>query len=152
DNGRKLLQEGDQILEVLCFEIDDDMPAELRDPLGDAKEYFLGCRIDEAFYEIETHGANARRIHLFELVVADILPHDGNAARKAARRFQRIDQRIVILAVAGGLHDDVAGEAEIVAQPEQLLLRRIAGRVFPLRRVREEMRRAENMAMRIDRA
>src|SRR5690606_40574817 len=113
DDGRKLLQEGEQILEVLCFEIDDDMPAELRDPLGDAKEYFLGCRIDEAFYEIETHGANARRIHLFELVVADILPHDGNAARKAARRFQRIDQRIVILAVAGGLHDDIAGEAEI---------------------------------------
>src|SRR5690606_18664094 len=73
-------------------------------------------------------------------------------ARKAARRFQRIDQRIVILAVAGGLHDDIAGEAEIVAQPEQRLLRRIAGRVFPLRRVREEMRRAENMAMRIDRA
>src|SRR5690606_42130613 len=83
DDGRKLLQEGDQILEVLCVEIDDDMPAELRDPLGDAREYLLGCRIDEAFYEIETHGATARRIHLIELGVAAILPHGGHPATKA---------------------------------------------------------------------
>ena len=35
--------------------------------------------------------------------------------------MQRIDHRAVVGAVAGGLHDDVAREAEVVAQREQLL-------------------------------
>src|SRR5215831_4292057 len=44
-------------------------------------------------------------------------------------RLQRIDQGAVVRAVTGGLHDDVALEPEIVPQPEELRVRRIAGRI-----------------------
>ena len=53
--------------------------------------------------------------------------------------------------MAGRLHDHVLIEAEKVAQREQLLLGRIAGRVFALGRVGKRRFRAEHMAMRIDR-
>ena len=43
----------------------------------------------------------------------------------------------VVGAVAGRLHDHVAREAEKIAQRAQLFLRRVAGRVFALGRVRE---------------
>ena len=68
-------------------------------------------------------------------------PDGGDAARLAAGRLERIDHRAVVGAVAGGLHDDVAREAEVVAQREQLLLARVAGRVLALGRVGELDRR-----------
>ena len=63
---------------------------------------------------------------------------DGrHAARPAAGRLERIDERAIVAAVAGRLHDHVPGETEVIAQREQLLLRRVAGRVLPLGRVGE---------------
>src|SRR5207244_11663875 len=61
----------------------------------------------------------------------------------------RINQRAVTGAVAGGLHDDVPGEAEVVAQRVELLLRCVAGRVLALRRVGELRARSEHVTMRI---
>jgi hypothetical protein len=49
--------------------------------------------------------------------------------------LQRIDQRAVVGAVAGGLHDHVLVEAQVVAQREQLLLAGVARRVLALGRV-----------------
>src|ERR1700722_16392440 len=48
------------------------------------------------------------------------------------------------------LHDDVAIEAETVAQSEQLRLAGVAGGVFALGRVRELGSGSEHMAMRVD--
>ena len=55
-------------------------------------------------------------------------------------------------AVTGGLHDDVLVEAKPIAKREQLLLRRVDGRVLALRRVRERLARTEDVAVRVDRA
>jgi len=63
---------------------------------------------------------------------------------------ERIDHRAVVGAVTGRLHDDVARETQMIAQRKQLLLRRIAGRVFALRHIGKFGAGAEHMAMRID--
>ena len=58
-----------------------------------------------------------------------------------------IDHGAVIRAVAGGLHNHVAGKAQVVAQRKQLILGRIAGRVLALGCKRELDARAKHMAM-----
>jgi hypothetical protein len=62
---------------------------------------------------------------------------------------ERVDERTVVVAVAGRLHDDVALEPEVVAQREQLFLRGIAGRVLALGRIGEGIARPEYVAVRI---
>jgi hypothetical protein len=52
--------------------------------------------------------------------------------------------------VAGRLHDDVAGKAEMVAQRVELLARGVAGRIFAFGRVRIFAARSEHVAMRVD--
>ena len=78
--------------------------------------------------------------------------HLSRLARLAARVHERVDHRAVVGAVAGGLHDDVAREAEVVAQCEELRLAGVARRVLALGRERELRARAEHVAMRIDAA
>ena len=87
-----------------------------------------------------------------QLGVGDVAIDRRHAARPVVRRAQRVDERAVVGAVAGGLHDDVLVEAEAIAQREELLLRRIARRVLPLRRVRELVAGAEHVAVRVHRA
>jgi hypothetical protein len=64
--------------------------------------------------------------------------------------LERIDHRAVVGAMTGRLHDDVARKTEMVAQRKQLLLRRIAGRVFALRHIGKFGAGAEHMAMCVD--
>ena len=112
----------------------------------------FGREIDQALDEIEAHAAHAGVMHRLQFGVADAALDGGDAARSAAGMDERIDHGAVVGAVAGGLHHDVAGEAEMVAQRVELLLRRIAGRVFALRRERKFGARAEHMAVRVHRA
>lgn len=78
---------------------------------------------------------------------------DGrHAARLAVGAPKGIDQGAVIGAMAGGLDDDIALETEEVAQGEELLPRRVARRIFTLRREGEDIARPEDVAMGIDRA
>jgi hypothetical protein len=49
------------------------------------------------------------------------------------------------------LDDDVLVEAEMIAQREQLGLRRVARRVLPLRRVGKLLARSKNVTVRVDR-
>src|SRR6185312_3024323 len=63
---------------------------------------------------------------------------------------ERVDHRAVVGAVTGRLHDHVAGEAEMIAEREQLRLAGVAGGVFALGRIREPGPRPEHMAMRVD--
>ena len=62
------------------------------------------------------------------------------------------DHGAVVGAVAGRLDDDVAVEAEEVAQREQLLLAGVDRRVLALRRVGEDVAGAEHVAVGVDRA
>ena len=70
-----------------------------------------------------------------------------NAARQPASALQRVHERAIVVAVAGGLHDHVALETEEIAQGEELLLGRVARRVLPLRRVGKHGGRAEDVAV-----
>ena len=54
-----------------------------------------------------------------QFVVGDAALDGGDAARLAVRRDAGIDHRTVVGAMAGGLHDDVAREAKVVAQGEE---------------------------------
>jgi hypothetical protein len=65
---------------------------------------------------------------------------------------ERIDHSAIIGAVTGRLHDDIAGETEMIAQGKELGPRRIAGRILTLGRVREFDARTKDMTMRVDRA
>ena len=63
-----------------------------------------------------------------------------------------IDQGAVVRSVAGGLHDDVAGKAQVVAQGKKLGCAGIAGRVFALGRKGKLAAGAEDVAVRVHRA
>jgi hypothetical protein len=65
---------------------------------------------------------------------------------------ERIDQRAIVGAMAGRLHDDIARKAEMIAQREQLRLRRIAWSIFALGRVWKLAARAEYVTVRVDAA
>ena len=71
------------------------------------------------------------------------LPFEASSASTMARLSLEWHER---------LHDHVLVEAEKIAQREQLFLRRVARRVFALRRIGKFRLRPEHMAMRIDRA
>ena len=92
------------------------------------------------------------RVQLLQLAIGDAALHGGHAARAAVRRAAGIDHRAVVGAVAGGLHDHVAREAEVVAQREQLRLAGVARRVLALGRVRKLLAGAEHVAVRVDAA
>ena len=66
--------------------------------------------------------------------------------------MKRIHHRTIVGAVTGRLHDDVAREAEVIAQGKELFLRGITRRVFARLRKGEFGRGPENVAMRIHRA
>ena len=97
-------------------------------------------------------GADAGGVHRFQFGVGHVAPDRHDAARHAVGVHERVDERAVVVAVAGRLHDHVAREAEEVAECEELLLRRVARRVFALRRVGENSPRTEHMTVRVHRA
>ncbi len=82
---------------------------------------------------------------------ADAGPDRGDPARHAGRGPQRVDHGPVVGAVAGGLDDDVAGETEVVAQREQLVLRGVARGVLALGGEGELGRGTEDVAVGVDR-
>ncbi len=152
DDRRKRGDELVQLRQILRFEVDDDVPAERLDALGDLDQHFARRHVDETLDEVEAHAAHAGGIELAELLVGEISGHSRDAARAAVRRPQRIDHRAIVGAVTRRLHDHVALEAEIVAQLPELLLRRVARRVLALRRIWKLVARTEDVTMRVDRA
>ena len=126
------------------------MPAEPCNAAGDLIEFVPRREIDEALDEIEADAAHAGRMHRLKLGIADAALDGGDPARLASGMNERVDHRAVVGAVTRRLHDHVARDAEMVAQRVELMLRRIARRVFPLRRVRKLRARTEHMAMRVN--
>ena len=141
-----------QLRQIRRLEINHHMPAELVDAAGDLHQLVARGEVDQPLDEIEAYAAHALFVHRCEFGVTDIALHRRNAARASAGMHQRVDHGAVVGAVAGRLHHHIAGKAEMVAQRIELLVRRVAGRVFALRRKRKFGAGAEHMAMRIDRA
>ena len=128
------------------------MPAERCDPMGDFVQHLARREVDQATHEVEARATHACLMHGAQLGIGHITADGCHTAGPATRVQQRIDQRPVVGAVAGGLHDHVALEAQKVAQRKQLILRRVARRVLALGRKRKLRGGAEHMAVRIDRA
>ena len=118
----------------------------------DLEQHLARREIHEPPDEVEAGAAHAGGVHGLELGVGDVAADRGHAACPIVGMGERIDQRAVVVAVAGRLDDDVALEAEEVAQREQFLFRRVARRVLALLRIRKRGRRTEHMAVRVDRA
>ena len=94
-----------------------------------------GVKSTSRLTKLKRTPAHAGAVHPLELVVGHLLADEGDALGLVVGRLERVDHRAIVLAVAGRLHDHVLVEAEEIAQREQLLLGRVAGRVFALRRV-----------------
>jgi hypothetical protein len=86
-----------------------------------------------------------------QLGVGDVGPDRGDAAGPAGGGLHGVDHRGVVGAVAGGLHDDVAADPQLVPQGEELLLAGIAGGVLAFRCERELRRGPEDVAVGVDR-
>ncbi len=127
------------------------MPAQGRDLLGHLQQHFARGEIHQPLEEVEPHPAHAGGVQRLQLGVGDIGLHRGHALGLAAGGLQCIDQRAVIGAMTSGLDDDVALEAQEIAQGEQLFLGRVAGGVFALGRIGEDRGRAEHVAVRVHR-
>src|SRR5437660_2955837 len=127
------------------------MPAERSDSPGDLREDLARREIDQSAHEVEASAADTGRMQSLELRVRDVATDGRHAARAAAGMDKRVDERAIVVAVAGRLHDDIALEPEKIAQREQLFLRRVAWRVFALRCVGKRPLRSEDVAMRVHR-
>ena len=149
DRGGQCRDEVADLAKVVGFEVDHDVPAEGNDPFGDGLEVFMGQLVHKPLDEVETHPAHTCGMERLELGIGDIPPHGGNAPRQPIAVLQGIDQGAIIGAVAGGLHDDVAGKAQVVAQGPEPILPRVTGRVLAFRCERETGRRPKYVAVRI---
>ena len=136
------LRERRELVELGGFEIDDDVPAERRDPLGDAHVAFVRRGVDEPRQEIEAHAAHAGGVHrAIQRRLTSCSDH-GDAARLAAGACSA--STIALLSVPWQL----ACTMTLREKPRKsrssnsFFLRRVAGRVFALGRVREHRRRA----------
>lgn len=97
------------------------MPAQRCNAVGNLQQFVLGCEVHQALDEVKAHAAHASGMQAFEFGVAHIALERDDAARAALGALQRIDQRAVVCAVAGCLHDHVARKAQAVAQRKQML-------------------------------
>jgi hypothetical protein len=99
--------------------------------------------------EVEPDASHAGAMQGIELGLCDVVGDYGDTAPAPAEAMQRIDGAGIIRAVDARVHDHDALEMEIRLQGEQLLERRLAGRVAALGREGELRRRAEDMGVTI---
>jgi hypothetical protein len=96
--------------------------------------------------------STTRVVEVPELLVGEAAPNRRRAARLAAAGHAGVDHGAIVGPVTGRLHDNVAGESEVIAQSEELRLARVARGVLALGNVRELGPGAEDVAMRVDAA
>ena len=152
DGRRQGREEWLKLRQIRHLEIHHDVPPQRSHPSGNARKHVARGEIDEPLDEVEANALDARAVHPLELVLSDFLTHEGHALGLAAGTLQRIHHGPVVLAVTARLDDHVFVQAEKITQREELLLRRIARRVFALRRIGKSRFRSEHVTMGIDRA
>ena len=85
--------------------------------------------------KMQADAAHAGLVEPFDLGGRHIGFQQSDAAIAAARGGEQIDQHRVVAAVAGRVHEHAAFEAKKLMQAEQILLRRVGRREWPVRRV-----------------
>src|SRR5262249_18477669 len=109
-------------------------------------------RAAEMLYEVEADAANAARIKRVEILVGETLVDDRNAAIALRIRSDAVKHRRIVGAVAAGLHDNRALDAEMCMQRREHFLRCIIRRVAPVRRIGEFRSGPKHVAMGVARA
>ena len=125
------------------------MPAPLPDAVRDLKEFFFGGEIHQSFDEVKSDPAHASLMHVLEFFVGDRAPNGCHATGFATGAAQSVDHGSVVCTMAGRLDHHVTSKSKVVAQRKELILRRVAWRVFSLRSIGKRVTRSKNMAMRI---
>ena len=77
--------------------------------------------VDQSLDEVEAHPAHTGSVQVGEVGIRHIAAHRGHPASAAFAAAQRVDESAVVGAVAGGLHDDVPVESELITQREELV-------------------------------
>ena len=113
--GRQRREEVDEFGQVGRLEIDHDMPVMLDNAAGDLDQFVLRREVDQPLDEIEPDAAHTGLVKPLQFRVAHLAPDGRDAARLAPARTQGVDHGAVVGAVAGRLHDHVAGKAEMIA-------------------------------------
>ena len=143
---------GRQLLEDVGLEIDDDVPALRRGGCATSRNLSFGASSTRRLRKLKrtprmppscSAASSSSEIGRID---------HRDAARLAVRLRDGVQRRAIVGAVAARLHDDVACKAEPVAQREQHLGSGILRQIFRLGAERELRHRAEDMAMRVDRA
>ena len=145
-------EEALQLGQVGGLEVEDDVPAERGDPFAIVASSSVGAastrRLTKLNRTPRTPASSSSRSSVSVTSGRTVAIPAGPAAGGA----DGVDHRPVVGAVAGGLDDDVAADSEVVAQREELLLARVAGRVLALGREGELVARPEDVAVGVDRA
>ncbi len=150
--GGQRAEEVRELGQVGALEVQHDVPAQRGDLLGDGGEVLLGRGVHQPPQEVEPYAAHARLVQVAQLLLGDVGADGGDAAGPAAGRAYGVEHGGVVRAVTGGLHQDVARDAQVVAEGEQIRLAAVAGGVLPLGREGELGLGSEDMAVRVDRA
>ncbi len=145
-------EEGFQVRQVRRLEVEDDVPAQRRDPAGHRLQGLARGRIHQAPDEVETHCAYPGLVQPPQFGVGDVGADRRHAPGARTGRAQGVHQGAVVRAVAGGLHDDVAADAQVVAQGEQVVPGGVDGCVLPLGGEGELGGGAEDVAVGVDRS
>ena len=151
--GRQRFQERTHLVEIGVLEIDHDVPAELGDARGDPLHHVLRRGIDQPLDEVEAHALHAGVVQLLQARV-------GESPRRRRPRPWPCRWKSTSASTSARLSVSwqVACTITFLSKPrksrrcEQLLLRRVAGRVLALRRERKLRLRPEHVAVRVDRA
>jgi len=117
---------------------------------GHFEELVLRRIVHEALEEVEADAANAAFMQSCEIGVRDRRIDHGHAARFPFGLGDGVQRRGIVGAVAAGLHDHVAGEAQAIAQGEELVRPGILGKVLGLGAERKLRHRPEDVAVRVD--
>ena len=94
------------------------MPALGQAP-GDFEELVLGGVVDQALEEVEADAADAALVQRRKFGFGNGGIDHGDAPREAIALRDGVERGSVVGAVAAGLNDDIAREAQMIAQREQ---------------------------------
>ncbi len=144
------IHEGAQFIKDIGLEIDYHMPACGQAP-ADLQELVLGRIVDQPLEEVEPDTAHPAIMQRGQLRFRNIGIDHRHAARLAVGFGDCVQSRGIVRAVAGGLHDHILFEAEMIAQRKQLVRPGIGGKVLRFGAEAEGIHRPEDMAMRIHR-
>ena len=135
--------------DIGAVQVDLGVPAQVRDQPDGAPDRGRGRRGSQVREEVQPEAAHPGVVQPLDLGPRGGGPDQRHTAVPAGPGGQRVEQRAMIGAVARGLDDDGALEAEVPVQRGQLPGRHVWRGERAARGVREPGRRAEHVAVRV---